>query len=375
MEEPSISLCMIVKNEEEYLPKCLGSVQGVVDEIIIVDTGSTDATIAIARAYGAKVIPMPWQDSFADARNRGFEEATGDWILWLDADEEMDVDEAGKLKELLNREAIREQKIEGIQLVFCHHVEGGGTEEVQLLRMVRNRPQYRFEGRIHEQILPGMLKCNPGLQLGQVDIHVHHYGYLLKNIIAQDKKRRNRTLLQQVMAESPENPEYFYYWGVELLRMNDLEEALGSMEVFLKRAPSNIGKGILTSAHKYRLMVLKDLGRYHDLIRDSKESIALFPRFTDLYHLKAIGYSSLGEIDEAIHSLHGALSIGPAESEYQSIAGCGTYLTCLDLGRLYHLTGNPKEADFYFTVASLMVGHPGIRFQRQPDLSGLVFQG
>ncbi|MFB5764058.1 glycosyltransferase, partial [Paenibacillus medicaginis] len=285
MEEPSISLCMIVKNEEEYLPKCLGSVQGMVDEIIIVDTGSTDETVAIAKSFGAKVIQMPWQDSFADARNRGFEEAKGDWILWLDADEEMNVDEADKLKELLSRDTIREQKIEGIELAFCHHMEWGGVEYVHLLRMVRNRPEYRFEGRIHEQILPGMLRCNPGLQLGQVDILVHHYGYLLKNIDAQDKKRRNRTLLQQVMAESPENPEYFYYWGIELLRTNDLEGALGSMKVFLNRASSNIGKGILTSAHKYRLMVLKDLERYHDLIRDSKESIALFPRFTDLYHL------------------------------------------------------------------------------------------
>ncbi|MFB5685249.1 glycosyltransferase family 2 protein, partial [Paenibacillus terreus] len=128
MSQPSISLCMIVRNEEKYLPKCLSSVQRIVDEIIIVDTGSTDDTVAIAKSFGAKVIQMPWQNSFADARNRGFDEATGDWILWLDADEEMDVNEAEKLKGLLSRDAIREQRIEGIQFVFCNHLEGGVVE-------------------------------------------------------------------------------------------------------------------------------------------------------------------------------------------------------------------------------------------------------
>ncbi|MFB5762033.1 glycosyltransferase family 2 protein [Paenibacillus medicaginis] len=164
MDKPSISLCMIVRNEEKYLPKCLSSVQRIVDEIIIVDTGSTDDTVAIAKAFGAKVIEMPWQDSFAAARNRSFDEATGDWILWLDADEEMDVNEADKLKELLTRDAVREQRIEGIQFVFYNYVDVGGVESILLHRMVRNRPQYRFEERVHEQILPNMLKFNHGLQ-------------------------------------------------------------------------------------------------------------------------------------------------------------------------------------------------------------------
>ncbi|MFG0216248.1 glycosyltransferase family 2 protein, partial [Brevibacillus porteri] len=84
-EAPKISLCMIVKNEEECLHKCLDSVKDLVDEMIIVDTGSTDKTVEIGKSFGAVVHSYEWQDNFAEARNFGLEKATGDWILWMDA--------------------------------------------------------------------------------------------------------------------------------------------------------------------------------------------------------------------------------------------------------------------------------------------------
>ncbi len=84
-----LSLCMIVKDEAEMLPECLASVQGVVDEIVIVDTGSTDDTVAIAHAAGAKVVHEPWQNDFARARNAALAHATGDYVLQLDADERL----------------------------------------------------------------------------------------------------------------------------------------------------------------------------------------------------------------------------------------------------------------------------------------------
>src|SRR5204863_5400745 len=85
---PRLSLCMIVKNEERFLRNCLESVKDIVDEMVIVDTGSTDSTLDIAREYGAKVIPHVWKDDFSEARNVSLDHATGDWALWLDADEE-----------------------------------------------------------------------------------------------------------------------------------------------------------------------------------------------------------------------------------------------------------------------------------------------
>ncbi len=90
MREPLISLCMIVKNEEKNLPRCLESVRGLVDEIVVLDTGSEDNTVSVAESFGAKVYHMPWPGSFSAARNESLKKAGGNWILYLDADEALD---------------------------------------------------------------------------------------------------------------------------------------------------------------------------------------------------------------------------------------------------------------------------------------------
>jgi len=97
-KKPSLSLCMIVKNEEEYLQECLASVEDVVDEIILVDTGSTDRTVEIAGQFDAEVHHIPWNDDFAAARNESIKHASGDWILQLDADERLDPESKKELR-------------------------------------------------------------------------------------------------------------------------------------------------------------------------------------------------------------------------------------------------------------------------------------
>ena len=99
----TLSLCMIVKDEEEMLPGCLEAIRGAVDEIIIVDTGSTDRTVEIAESFGARVLHFPWNGSFADARNVGHAAATSDWIVYLDADEHLVPEDAAQLRELTSR--------------------------------------------------------------------------------------------------------------------------------------------------------------------------------------------------------------------------------------------------------------------------------
>jgi len=95
-----LSLSMIVKNEEPFLAHCLDSVRGLVDEMVILDTGSTDGTLEIARAAGARVFQSPWRDDFSAARNASLEKATGDWILILDADEELPASEHAPLRQV-----------------------------------------------------------------------------------------------------------------------------------------------------------------------------------------------------------------------------------------------------------------------------------
>ena len=104
IQKPTLSLCMIVKNEEETLPQCLEPVKDVFDQIVVVDTGSEDNTVEIAKNYGAEVHYFPWIDDFSAARNESLKHATGDWIFWLDADDRMERQEALKLRELITPE-------------------------------------------------------------------------------------------------------------------------------------------------------------------------------------------------------------------------------------------------------------------------------
>ncbi len=113
---------MIVRDEEEMLPGCLAPLRDVVDEIVVVDTGSTDATVEIAESFGARVVHFPWNGSFADARNVSIEAATGDWIMYLDADEHMEPGDAPQLRDLLHR-----TWREGFYLVETNYTGGEGS--------------------------------------------------------------------------------------------------------------------------------------------------------------------------------------------------------------------------------------------------------
>ena len=140
----TLSLCMIVRDEEEMLPRCLTAVKDAVDEIVIVDTGSTDSTIEIARSFGAHVIEQPSTGSFSDARNTSFDAATSDWVRYLDADEVLVAEDVAKLRDVTGR-----TWREAFYLVETNYTgeSGDGTALTHnALRVFRNRPEYRFEG-------------------------------------------------------------------------------------------------------------------------------------------------------------------------------------------------------------------------------------
>lgn len=200
--EPLLSLCMIVKNEEIYLPQCLDSVKDVVDEMVIVDTGSTDATPNIARQYGASVYEFAWQDDFAAARNFGLDKAKGDFILFLDADEELSPDAQTHLRSFLSNTTA-----EGIYLIVRSF---GLTNALapyydsEQVRLFRNRPHYRFENAIHEMIYPSIVAHHGSLFKSHFVIH--HYGYL-KNVVQGTESRidRDRRLLERMYLDNPDS--------------------------------------------------------------------------------------------------------------------------------------------------------------------------
>ncbi|WP_338707272.1 tetratricopeptide repeat-containing glycosyltransferase family 2 protein [Paenibacillus amylolyticus] len=330
MRAERISLCMIVKNEEELLPHCLASVQGAVDEIIVVDTGSSDRSAEIAQQYGALVVGFEWCEDFAAARNAGLERASGDWILFLDADEALD---------RAAREQIRSWTlVSGCDGLFLniHNYTGTGQQGVTVnpvLRLFRNAPEHRFEGRIHEQIAAAICRRNPEAAFHVTDMVIHHYGYQTAIVERKDKVNRNVRLLQQAVEEEPDQPFHHYNLGVEYLRVGEAERALETFGV----ARMGIDPAVTSYAHllfKYEVRCLQHLNRWQEALDRIDAALELFPEYTDLMHHRGVCADALGDADRAEYSLREAVRMGPPPPIYHTEEGIGTYQTWYTLGRL-----------------------------------------
>lgn len=225
-QRQKLSLLMIVKNEEDYLPDCLESVEGLCDELIVNDTGSTDRTVTIAESFGAKVLHNPWEGDFAKARNQALEQCTGDWVLYLDADERINREQIPYIKSLLAHAP------EGIGAYAClissnHSQSGGGKQRhtAGYPRLFRNLgyPNIAFTGRVHEQISGALLDLGYGIDVSEISIE--HLGYDIGRDEMESKVRRNYTLLIEHVKEEPENAYAWFQLGQTLGLMHGLAES------------------------------------------------------------------------------------------------------------------------------------------------------
>lgn len=218
----TISLCMIVRNEAEHLPACLASVTGVVDEIIVVDTGSTDDTIQIAQSFGAKVIEVPWQEDFAAARNVSLSHATSDWILVLDADEKLTCHH-----EILRRlTTATGQPIHPFAFnVQINNLDKAGTFEGitshMAPRLFKRSFGLQYQGIIHEQLLKD---GQPILLASAPQLTILHTGYTQANM--QGKYERNLPLLSRAAQADPSNPFVHFNLGNTYRESGRIEEAV-----------------------------------------------------------------------------------------------------------------------------------------------------
>ena len=179
---------MIVRNEEENLPKCLASVDGIFYEIVIIDTGSTDRTKEIAREFGAKVFDFPWIDDFAAARNEALAHATGDFAFWLDADDVVDPLEREKLVAILQRLRAGQHAAFVVRCECDPSPDGtGGHTVVDHIRLFPLRPDVRWTYRVHEQILPALNRAK--IPVHWTDLTVRHTGYVDKALRARKLDR------------------------------------------------------------------------------------------------------------------------------------------------------------------------------------------
>ncbi len=211
----TLSVCMIVKNEEQSLAKCLKSVVSFADEIVVVDTGSTDRTIQIARGNGAKVITADWRNDFSYSRNISISNASSSWVLWLDAD---DIVTEGAAVALNKMKREIEEPVAAFGIKVKNVQPGGLGEEFLQVRLFPNDRRLKFEKKVHEQIAPSLTRLGYKI-LYLTDIEIHHTGYQDESI-KRAKALRNRKILEEDMPNFPDDPNYLAAYG-DTFAMND----------------------------------------------------------------------------------------------------------------------------------------------------------
>ncbi|HEY64312.1 MAG TPA: tetratricopeptide repeat protein [Caldilineae bacterium] len=219
---PSISVCMIVRDEEATLGRCLDSLRDLASQIVIVDTGSQDRTVEVARARGAEVHSFEWVGDFSAARNESLRYARGEWILWLDADDELSPQAVAQIKYVV---------ASGWADAYTFRVISplpDGTQDIGFhTRLFRNGLGIRFYGRIHESVYPDLV--SKGIRSLDTDITVVHHGYESDPAALKRKHERNLPYLEQELERHPDNASLWCYVGLARLSLGDEvggEEAL-----------------------------------------------------------------------------------------------------------------------------------------------------
>jgi tetratricopeptide (TPR) repeat protein len=318
-----LSLCMIVRDEQEMLGRCLASVAKAVDEILVVDTGSRDATVEIARSFGARVIERPWNGSFAEARNASFDAAGGDWLMYLDADEALVGEDAERLRSLTGR-----TWREAFSVTETSHTgaPGEGTAVVhEALRIFRNRPEYRFEGRVHEQIA-ARLPAELPERVEASGVRVEHFGYLADVRAARGKSRRNIELLRLQQAEGPASAFLHFNLGSELAAAGEHLAALAELEFAWSLLADAGERGAHEFAPRLVLRLVKALRaceRPAAALERAQQALERFPDFTDLVFEQALASVALGERDRALALAERCLQMGDAPPRYAATLGAG----------------------------------------------------
>ena len=231
-----IALCMIVKNEEDWIEKAVSSVICLVDEVIIADTGSTDRTLDRVARFNPKIIRTEWRDHFGDARNISLEAASCSWILVLDADECIAERDLPVIKRavggtaagynLTQRNYVHQNQVHGWQANTSDYQEGRpypGFVDNPLIRLFRNDPQLRFQGAVHEIIDPTRLPDT--LEFSSLPVVIHHFGKVLGEDRVQAKKHLYLKLGRKKLRDDPENAKAYLDLGIQLQELGQHAES------------------------------------------------------------------------------------------------------------------------------------------------------
>jgi len=333
--ENGISLCMIVKNEEQVLARCLASVEPLVHEMVVVDTGSTDRTADIAHVFGARVLRFTWDGNFANARNHGIDHARGGWILALDADEVLSKADYPMVLRAVSQATGRNVTWSVMTRNYTPRINtegwtandgaypceetGDGWYPTWKVRLFPKHASLRFSGEIHEMVEKAARSA--GFELRKASFVVHHYGEL-KNKAAgvSEKQKAYFELGKKKLAEQPDDIPSLIELAMQATEMGLLTEALPLWDRVLELRPEAV------DAHFNRGYVLIGLKRYDEAMDASRRVLEIKPDHKEA----ALNY---GTCELYVGDLERALSIvRPLATRHASYPLLQSLLAVLCLG-------------------------------------------
>jgi glycosyltransferase involved in cell wall biosynthesis/Tfp pilus assembly protein PilF len=302
---PRVSLTMIVKNEEASLPACLESATGLFDEIVVVDTGSTDRTREVAARFGAKVFDFPWIDDFAAARNEALQHVTGDWIFCLDAGDRLDEAARSDLRNLFAN--LGEENVAYLMKCVClPDATTGSAAVLYHPRLFRQHPEIRWQYRVHEQILPSVQR--QGGRLVWANVVIRHAGQ--QDPASQRRKlERNLALCQRDAAEHPEDAFVLYNLGKTYLDLGRPDQALLPLQQALARVQPD--EAILPSLYQWLAAAHHQMGQRREALDVCRAGQAHFAEHAELVFREALLLCEAGEFATAEPLLRRLLEMPP----------------------------------------------------------------
>ncbi|RCW44812.1 glycosyltransferase family 2 protein [Paenibacillus prosopidis] len=336
-----LSLTMIVKNESENLKRCLDSVKLIVDEMIVVDTGSIDHTKEIALGYGAKVYDFVWNNNFSDARNYALKQSTGDWNLVLDADEYIINDCANEIRDFMesNRGIGRIRRMDKFQ-------HGGELRESQVFISRLLPSGINYSGRIHEQVNSDLPSINTA-------IDVYHDGYFLKN-----KSDRNLEILHLAVKEC-DNDAYLLFQLAKEYRMAEKHRIADG---YFAQCYSFISVGdgfrpLVVVDYLYNIIANQNLELGLDIILKEENNLSDYPDFyfvCGLFYMELV-FSNMEKYMSYFpyieRSYLKCLELGETR-RYDSVKGTGSFRAAYNLGIYYETTGDIAKAIKYYELSA-----------------------
>ncbi len=335
----TIKLAMIVRNEE----RALTSAAPYVDEMVVIDTGSQDATVEIAGSHAARIEHFPWCDDFSAARNHALAVARADWVFMLDADEWLV--EGGRELEHLRARRPRDLGVAQVASTFAI----GDRTETQVSRIVRVLPRgARFEGRIHEQPVFSTARFNLALVIA-------HDGYEPEQ--RQAKAGRNERLLRLALSDAHDDPYLRYQLGRDLETQGRFAEAVGEYVVALSADPRDAWRHDLDARAIYSM---KMTGRFQEGLELAEDALERWPSSPDIPFalgdlLLDVANTEPSSAGQLLPLIEGAwvrcLEIGDGSGLPGAVAGRGGHLAAANLAAFHEALGNPDEAARYRTLA------------------------